>query len=450
MKKRFTISVLMVLFLGTIAFSQPTSNWKFSRVILSGSGHGTDGCLHGIAVAPDGCIWVNLYRGIEDYPDAPNGSDLVLNPDGSLKAILSEAANDGAGRGMSLGHDGKIYSSHYDVFNVYDYQTMEVERKIVPKANTSLTTPVADEFGNILVGFVYLGGTSGNGVYNYNANGEFLGIVINPTTTNLPGLSRDIAITPDGNDLYIANLSSGFGVGHWHSADGAFGGGTYTFVEYIGGVTETGLPKMYGGTGQVVKFDQKGRLWVGFDGTMEPSRYDCWDLDKNEIVDCIVSFPNPNDMDGLYIGNDDIPDECWVQGGFVTPRGFAMSNDGKKAYVVDYNSGILEFDYVEPSDAKEPKAVPEGFALSQNYPNPFNPSTNFTYSVPNTTDVRIAIYDLFGREIKTLVNESKEAGTYNITWNGRDSHNRQVATGVYFYKMQATGFEKTMKMMIVK
>jgi flagellar hook assembly protein FlgD len=70
--------------------------------------------------------------------------------------------------------------------------------------------------------------------------------------------------------------------------------------------------------------------------------------------------------------------------------------------------------------------------------------------VPNKTDVRIAVYDLFGKEIKILVNENKAAGTYNITWNGRDNDNRQVSTGVYFYKLQTGGFQKTMKMMLMK
>jgi hypothetical protein len=104
----------------------------------------------------------------------------------------------------------------------------------------------------------------------------------------------------------------------------------------------------------------------------------------------------------------------------------------------------------QPVSIDEPKGIPTTYSISQNYPNPFNPSTNFTYSLPNRANVTIAIYDLFGREINTLVNESKEAGTYNITWNGRDNQNRQVATGVYFYKMQTAGFEKTTKMMLVK
>ena len=101
-------------------------------------------------------------------------------------------------------------------------------------------------------------------------------------------------------------------------------------------------------------------------------------------------------------------------------------------------------------NTNEPKEIPTTYSLSQNYPNPFNPTTNFSYSVPNKTDVRIVVYDLFGREIKTLVNENKEAGIYNITWNGRDNNNRQVSTGVYFYKMQASDFQKTMKMLLMK
>jgi flagellar hook assembly protein FlgD len=70
--------------------------------------------------------------------------------------------------------------------------------------------------------------------------------------------------------------------------------------------------------------------------------------------------------------------------------------------------------------------------------------------MPNRADVRIAVYDLFGREIKTLVNKTKETGTYSIAWNGKYNQNRQVATGIYFYKMQISGFEKTMKMMLMK
>ena len=450
MKKRLIISILMVLFLSTVALSQ-TSNWKFSKVFLNGS-------VHGIVITPDNCMWINLFGGCYDDlgVEIPAASDLVLNlADGSVKAVLSNVAPDGGGRGMSLGHDGKVYSSHGPAFYVIDYATMQIIRRIVPivgLTGNNLTTPVADEFGNVLISFVYPSGSGGIGVLVYSDEGELSGTAIAASTTNLTTMTRDLALTPDGNDLFVATLSSGAGVGHWHSDDGAWGGGSYSFVDFIGGRTEGGAANMYAGTGQVAKIDQQGKLWIGADGTMELSRYDCWDLEKMELVDRIVSFPNPDDIDGLLPGNAVVPEALWVQGAFVTPRGFAMSNDGKKAYIVDFNTGILEFEYVGEgqSDAKEPQAVPEGFALSQNYPNPFNPSTNFTYSLPNKADVRIAIYDLFGREINTLVNESKDAGTYTTRWNGRDNQNRQVATGVYFYKMQAAGFEKTMKMMLVK
>jgi DNA-binding beta-propeller fold protein YncE len=431
MKKRFTVSILMVLFLGTVALSQQ-SNWRFSKVFLNAA-------IHGIAITPDNCIWVNLIGGCYEMPEVPRESDLVLYPDGSVKAVFPNVAADGAGRGISLGHDGKVYTAHGPALYVWDYETMEIVRRIVPKPGVNLTTPVADQFGNILVSFVYC---NDNGVMGFNNEGNLYGLAINAGNTNLPGLAREIAVSADGNDLYIATLSGGYGVGHWHSDDGAWGG-SYSFVEFIGG-------NKYSGIGQVVEFDQQGRLWIGADGVMEPSRYDCWDLEKMEIVDCIVSIDGPPEDDGLFMVNEWVPTEYWTQGAFVTPRGIFINNDGTKAYVVDCNNGVLEYEYVGPSDAKEPHAIPEGFALSQNYPNPFNPSTNFTYSLPNRADVRIAVYDLFGREIKTLINESKEAGTYNIAWNGKDNQNRQVATGVYFYKMQAASFEKTMKMMLMK
>jgi hypothetical protein len=92
---------------------------------------------------------------------------------------------------------------------------------------------------------------------------------------------------------------------------------------------------------------------------------------------------------------------------------------------------------------------PKEFNLSQNYPNPFNPSTKIDYTLPFASKVSIKIFDITGREVSTVVNETKEAGTYTINVNASN-----LSSGVYFYKMNAnngsSNFEKTMKMMIVK
>lgn len=91
--------------------------------------------------------------------------------------------------------------------------------------------------------------------------------------------------------------------------------------------------------------------------------------------------------------------------------------------------------------------APETFELAQNYPNPFNPSTNITYQLPMTSNVKLEVFDMLGRKVATLVDARQEAGTYVATLNGT-AHN--LASGVYFYRLQAGNFIATKKMMLVK
>jgi hypothetical protein len=89
-------------------------------------------------------------------------------------------------------------------------------------------------------------------------------------------------------------------------------------------------------------------------------------------------------------------------------------------------------------------------ALAQNYPNPFNPSTTVAFSLAQTVDVSLAIYDVTGRLVRTLVNESRPAGNHKVTWNGLDDLGSRVASGVYFYRMRAGSFVATNKMLLMK
>jgi hypothetical protein len=89
--------------------------------------------------------------------------------------------------------------------------------------------------------------------------------------------------------------------------------------------------------------------------------------------------------------------------------------------------------------------IPQDFQLTQNYPNPFNPSTKIRYSISAPGLVTLKIYDILGNEVGTLVDNELAAGTYEATFNAID-----MASGVYFYKLEAGGFTKTMKMMIMK
>ena len=89
--------------------------------------------------------------------------------------------------------------------------------------------------------------------------------------------------------------------------------------------------------------------------------------------------------------------------------------------------------------------LPKDSLLFQNYPNPFNPVTKINYSLPRAVKVNTNVYDIIGRLVKTLVNEFKEAGSYDIQFNGAG-----LASGVYFYRIEAGDFVDSKKMVLVK
>jgi len=90
------------------------------------------------------------------------------------------------------------------------------------------------------------------------------------------------------------------------------------------------------------------------------------------------------------------------------------------------------------------------FELLGNYPNPFNPTTQIGFSLPVNGFVAINIYNILGQKVKTLINENVAAGKHLITWNGKDSSNNNVSSGIYFYRMTTNNYQKTSKMLIVK
>ncbi|NQV15371.1 T9SS type A sorting domain-containing protein, partial [bacterium] len=86
----------------------------------------------------------------------------------------------------------------------------------------------------------------------------------------------------------------------------------------------------------------------------------------------------------------------------------------------------------------------------KNYPNPFNPSTTIKYELPEHSEVTLNIYDITGRNIKTLVQKSQPAGHYQAHWNGFDKSGRQVASGMYFARLQAGDNMRTIKMVYLR
>jgi hypothetical protein len=91
------------------------------------------------------------------------------------------------------------------------------------------------------------------------------------------------------------------------------------------------------------------------------------------------------------------------------------------------------------------KPMPKSFALKQNYPNPFNPTTVIDYELPSASKVRVELYDVLGRKVMELFSGEKPAGYHQVQMNGLN-----LASGVYFYRLQAGTFVQTKKMLLVK
>jgi hypothetical protein len=94
--------------------------------------------------------------------------------------------------------------------------------------------------------------------------------------------------------------------------------------------------------------------------------------------------------------------------------------------------------------------VPVGYVLGQNYPNPFNPTTIITFSIPQSEKVTLTIFNLLGQKIATLADGSMLAGTHIVSWNGRDDAGRQLASGIYLYRLSTSRFSEAKKMVLLK
>jgi hypothetical protein len=121
----------------------------------------------------------------------------------------------------------------------------------------------------------------------------------------------------------------------------------------------------------------------------------------------------------------------------------AVADDGKIV-------GDLRWDPANVSVGADKPVQPVEFCLLQNYPNPFNPETTIQYILGKSGAVRLTIFNMLGQKVQTLVYEKQAAGHQIVHWNGKDSHNRVVPSGIYYYRLEANDFSATRKMLLLK
>ncbi len=146
--------------------------------------------------------------------------------------------------------------------------------------------------------------------------------------------------------------------------------------------------------------------------------------------------------------------EGWENIGFVEGNGTTTEpsiysfNDGNLSPGL-YNYRLKQIDYdgtsIYSNELVVEISLPGVFSLEQNYPNPFNPSTRIKYSIPSDGFVTLKVYDILGNEVSTLVNEFKQAGTFDVTFDGSN-----LSSGVYYYRLTSDEMTTTKKLMLTK
>jgi len=131
----------------------------------------------------------------------------------------------------------------------------------------------------------------------------------------------------------------------------------------------------------------------------------------------------------------------------------ATENDYQVATQRVYRSRSYPSYIVLPVDTyalHRKKHMPESFSLDQNYPNPFNESTSIRYFLPESSEVKLIIYNVLGQEVRTLVNERQTGGMKSCVWDGLYDSGKRVSSGMYIYRIEAGKYKETMKMTLLK
>ena len=176
---------------------------------------------------------------------------------------------------------------------------------------------------------------------------------------------------------------------------------------------------------------------------------------KSERLNAALQWNTATEVnsDGFDVERKTI--DTWINIGFVdgagtsnSPKEYSYTDKNLLAGTYSYRLKQIDrdgtFKYSQEVEV-EVTGAPTEFSLSQNYPNPFNPTTNLQFTIGNSQFVELRVFDLLGREVTTLVNEARPAGSYSVKWDATN-----LPSGTYIYRLKAGSFTETKKMILMK
>jgi len=444
----WTICLLLIVAVGANA------QWKFVKFFPDTVKYPNKqwglGTNNGIAVDPDGKIWIQSYQynsTVDSFKTGgpytgviqvyyPNGTPASFSPIKVLSgkdqtgAAVVDSLSLGSGYGLAVDpSSGNILSikSSARMWKI-NYKTgAGIVRYLnpIPGYTSSLTTPGADNFGEVFVGPV----SPGYPIAILNPDFTSAGTVTNVTT----GYSRAVAVSGDGNDVYFTIFGNGMTY-LYHSDNGSLGPYVVKDSLTLGLYPESATwhPKT-------------GNLWVT-SGNITSG------MPKGGLAGYAfyaVDVKTKKYTDSLKYYDPQIP----MYGNDIRPRGIAFNKTGDTCYIGAFQSNATPpSSWIEVfaksgavSVQPDPSPIPTEFALSQNFPNPFNPSTQIKFKIAKTGMTTLKVYDLMGREVSTLVNESMNAGSYTVSFDAA-----HLASGTYIYVLESGGYRFANKMILLK
>jgi hypothetical protein len=303
-----------------------------------------------------------------------------------------------------------------------------------------------------MFGAFYVGGTS---TYNYSVgvvdipagsdgievwNQDQFGIIADDLWTQLGLESGDYwgtgaaDLDGDGDDELVLGGSPGSVVSvlDYNGSGSLLDGANYTASIY-----DVGEPLITAYN----HYDSLGTVWVDTSFASFCAKMDRGDIDQNGKEDLVLGFQSIADeiISTFYVYNADSSD-------FLVDRADTVLN------MEAYNVRIIEGDATTGIKAIDLALItPNDYVLDQNYPNPFNPTTSVRFSLPVDKNISLKIYDMLGREVKTLINnEAFKKGSYEATWDATNNLNQKVASGNYIAKLEFGNFSKSIKMSLLK
>jgi len=220
--------------------------------------------------------------------------------------------------------------------------------------------------------------------------------------------------------------------------------------QVVGKIDLVGIFSWDAGNIQVIDVDKDGKeevllgldqtvIILKFNGSLNHQTYEVFYFKQNNWQNNNIGYYGANLYNLTGDGKDELLINCWDDPpGLGTIKWFNWIY--KPNFVVSVNN--------------EQNTLPKGFSLSSNYPNPFNPQTNIKFEISENSFVSIKVYNILGKEITTLVEKEQTPGSYQISWEAKDSEGRMLPSGVYLIRLSANGksinYTKTVKAILVK